>query len=127
MLAVKIVLSATLRRVRNVVKNRDVPLVRVVLSRFVAYLISLAVMLTALQESDLLEVVRPQKGRSGDLPSSSQSSLPAVILRRNDFRSSTKLEALVQNLRMQGRYISRDNVLTARQVGSETKIPVSGR
>jgi hypothetical protein len=50
------------------------------------------------QENDLLEVVRPKKERNGDGPSSSQNSLPEVILRRNDFRSSTKLEALVQNL-----------------------------
>jgi len=50
------------------------------------------------KESDLLEVVRPKKERNDDGPPSSQSSLPEVILRRNDFRSSTKLEALVQNL-----------------------------
>lgn len=45
----------------------------------------------ALQESDLIEVFRP--------PKSSQDPQPSVILRKNDFRSSTKLEALVQNLR----------------------------
>jgi hypothetical protein len=59
-----------------------------------------AIILTcALQESDLLEVVRSTTERNGDAPNGSQNSLPEVILRRNDFRSSTKLEALVQNLR----------------------------
>lgn len=53
-----------------------------------------------LQESDLLEVVRPSKsGKSDEEATGSQDSEPEVILRRNNFRSSTKLEALVQNLR----------------------------
>ncbi|TFK41996.1 DNA repair protein RAD5 [Crucibulum laeve] len=46
---------------------------------------------------DLIEVVRRKKDQ--DAPSSSQASEPEVILRRNDFHSSTKLEALVKNLR----------------------------
>lgn len=53
-----------------------------------------------LQESDLLEVVRSKKERDEDALPTSQSSAPEVILRRNDFRSSTKLDALVANLRM---------------------------
>ncbi|KAJ7508564.1 DNA repair protein RAD5 [Mycena galericulata] len=44
-----------------------------------------------IKESDLIEVFRP--------PKSSQDPQPSVILRKNDFRSSTKLEALIQNLR----------------------------
>ncbi|KAI3622763.1 dna repair protein rad5 [Moniliophthora roreri] len=44
-----------------------------------------------IKQSDLIEVVRP-------LPSS-QNSNPDVILRRNDFASSTKLTALTDNLR----------------------------
>ncbi|KAJ6601311.1 DNA repair protein RAD5 [Mycena vulgaris] len=44
-----------------------------------------------IQESDLIEVFRP--------PTSSQDPQPSVLLRKNDFRSSTKLDALVENLR----------------------------
>ena len=45
-------------------------------------------------ESDLLEVIRaPKTENDVDGPA------PTVTLRRNDFRSSTKLEALLQNLR----------------------------
>ncbi|KAJ6623172.1 SNF2 family N-terminal domain-containing protein [Mycena sp. CBHHK59/15] len=44
-----------------------------------------------LKESDLIEVVRQ--------PKSSQDPQPSVILRKNDFRSSTKLDALAQSLR----------------------------
>ncbi|KAJ7110331.1 DNA repair protein RAD5 [Mycena crocata] len=44
-----------------------------------------------IKESDLIEVYRP--------PKSSQEPQPSVILRKNDFHSSTKLDALVQNLR----------------------------
>ncbi|KAJ6541844.1 P-loop containing nucleoside triphosphate hydrolase protein [Mycena capillaripes] len=43
------------------------------------------------KESDLIEVFRP--------PKSSQDPQPDVILRKNDFHSSTKLDALIQNLR----------------------------
>ncbi|KAK7064681.1 DNA repair protein RAD5 [Favolaschia claudopus] len=43
------------------------------------------------KESDLMEVYRP--------PKSSQDPEPRVVLRKNDFHSSTKLDALVQNLR----------------------------
>ncbi|CAK5264621.1 unnamed protein product [Mycena citricolor] len=42
-------------------------------------------------ESELIEVFRP--------PSSSQDPQPSVVLRKNDFRSSTKLDALALNLR----------------------------
>ncbi|KAF7337701.1 DNA repair protein RAD5 [Mycena sanguinolenta] len=44
-----------------------------------------------LNEADLIEVFRP--------PRSSQDPEPHVILRKNNFHSSTKLDALVQNLR----------------------------
>ncbi|KAJ6520356.1 RAD5-like protein [Mycena sanguinolenta] len=44
-----------------------------------------------LKEADLIEVFRP--------PQSSQDPEPHVILRKNNFHSSTKLDALVQNLR----------------------------
>ncbi|KAI0652443.1 SNF2 family N-terminal domain-containing protein [Trametes meyenii] len=51
------------------------------------------------QENDLLEIVR-SRPNSGDGPgTSTQAPTPTVTLRRNDFRSSTKLEALVQDLR----------------------------
>ncbi|KAJ6486097.1 DNA repair protein RAD5 [Mycena vitilis] len=43
------------------------------------------------KEADLIEVFRP--------PKSSQDPQPDVVLRKNDFNSSTKLDALVQNLR----------------------------
>ncbi|KAJ7904997.1 P-loop containing nucleoside triphosphate hydrolase protein [Mycena leptocephala] len=43
------------------------------------------------KENDLIEVFRP--------PKSSQDPQPDVILKKNDFHSSTKLDALVQNLR----------------------------
>ncbi|KAI0049269.1 hypothetical protein FA95DRAFT_1489629 [Auriscalpium vulgare] len=47
------------------------------------------------KEGDLLEVIRTRK-REDAMPSSSP---PKVILRRNDFVSSTKLDALADNLR----------------------------
>ncbi|KAF7791598.1 hypothetical protein EIP86_002615 [Pleurotus ostreatoroseus] len=49
------------------------------------------------KESDLLEVVRdkPKASQDTDTP----TPTPSVTLRRNDFRSSTKLDALLQNLR----------------------------
>ncbi|KZT08557.1 uncharacterized protein LAESUDRAFT_648872 [Laetiporus sulphureus 93-53] len=51
------------------------------------------------KESDLIEVVRV-KQQNGDASGSDiQPERPAVTLRRNDFRSSTKLDALMQNLR----------------------------
>ncbi|KAI0756307.1 SNF2 family N-terminal domain-containing protein [Daedaleopsis nitida] len=56
------------------------------------------------KESDLLEIVRT-KQNTGDYSNGdkagddSQPSSSTVMLRRNDFRSSTKLEALVQRLR----------------------------
>ncbi|KAI0363760.1 hypothetical protein BV20DRAFT_957615 [Pilatotrama ljubarskyi] len=51
------------------------------------------------QESDLLEIVR-SRNNSGDEPGDgTQAPSSTVTLRRNDFRSSTKLEALVQDLR----------------------------
>lgn len=43
-----------------------------------------------------MEIMRKDKNR--DLASSQASDTP-VILRKNDFQSSTKLDALVQNLR----------------------------
>ncbi|KAF7302925.1 DNA repair protein [Mycena kentingensis (nom. inval.)] len=44
-----------------------------------------------ISENDLMEVFRP--------PKTSQDPEPTVVLRKNDFRSSTKLDALIQNLR----------------------------
>ncbi|KAJ7201358.1 DNA repair protein RAD5 [Mycena pura] len=44
-----------------------------------------------IKETELIEVFRP--------PTSSQDPQPSVILRKNDFRSSTKLDALIQGLR----------------------------
>lgn len=46
------------------------------------------------QESDLLEVVRRSQGDNGSGTVEDQ-----VIVQRNDFRSSTKIEALLERLR----------------------------
>lgn len=43
----------------------------------------------------MLEIIRTDKNLA-----SSDASEPRVILRRNNFESSTKLDALIQNLRM---------------------------
>ncbi|EMD42287.1 hypothetical protein CERSUDRAFT_79878 [Gelatoporia subvermispora B] len=48
------------------------------------------------KESDLLEVVRDKDAKADE---STQGPTPTFALRRNDFRSSTKLDALLQNLR----------------------------
>ncbi|KII93978.1 hypothetical protein PLICRDRAFT_36194 [Plicaturopsis crispa FD-325 SS-3] len=45
------------------------------------------------KENELMEVMRPKKQEDAS------NSQPKFTLRRNDFQSSTKLEALVQNLR----------------------------
>lgn len=52
-----------------------------------------------LQESDLVEIVRHKQVAEDD---SNDTATPTqtVTLRRNNFRSSTKLEALLQNLSM---------------------------
>ncbi|KAG0707588.1 SNF2 family N-terminal domain-containing protein [Suillus ampliporus] len=54
------------------------------------------------KEQDLIEVLRPSGQDSSHQESTSDkegTSTSEVFLRRNDFRSSTKLDALVQNLR----------------------------
>ena len=53
-----------------------------------------------MQERDLLEIIRTKQD-SGEGPSAAgtQPTQSTVTLRRNDFRSSTKLEALLQHLR----------------------------
>ncbi|KAH7886199.1 SNF2 family N-terminal domain-containing protein [Phlebopus sp. FC_14] len=60
------------------------------------------------KEHELIEVVRPRNEEEGVDDNTGvfrmdngkgKTSLPEVVLRRNDFRSSTKLEALMQNLR----------------------------
>ncbi|KAI0334349.1 hypothetical protein GY45DRAFT_1318351 [Cubamyces sp. BRFM 1775] len=51
------------------------------------------------EENDLLEVVRSRQNSSDKGEDGTQAPTPSVTLRRNDFRSSTKLEALVQDLR----------------------------
>ncbi|EJF67216.1 hypothetical protein DICSQDRAFT_45634 [Dichomitus squalens LYAD-421 SS1] len=50
-------------------------------------------------ESDLLEIVRSRQNSNEGAGDIQEAPAPTVILRRNDFRSSTKLEALVQHLR----------------------------
>ncbi|KDR85554.1 hypothetical protein GALMADRAFT_51611 [Galerina marginata CBS 339.88] len=50
-----------------------------------------------IKSSELVEIIRRDKNYT---LTNSQTSEGGVILRRNDFQSSTKLEALVQNLRM---------------------------
>lgn len=57
------------------------------------------------KEQDLIEVLRPKPGQGSPQqePTGSEredTSTSEVFLRRNDFRSSTKLDALVQNLRV---------------------------
>ncbi|KAL4070532.1 SNF2 family N-terminal domain-containing protein [Scleroderma citrinum] len=52
-----------------------------------------------IKESELIQVVRP-KTQQGPTDSFTVDRIPAeVVLHRNDFRSSTKLDALIQNLR----------------------------
>ncbi|OSD03366.1 hypothetical protein PYCCODRAFT_1366011 [Trametes coccinea BRFM310] len=51
------------------------------------------------QESDLLEVVRSRNNSGSEAGDGTQAPTQSVTLRRNDFRSSTKLEALAQDLR----------------------------
>ncbi|KAI0316497.1 SNF2 family N-terminal domain-containing protein [Amylostereum chailletii] len=51
------------------------------------------------QEQELLEVVRSRKSSDDNAPTGIQQSAPEVILRRNDFASSTKLDALITHLR----------------------------
>ncbi|EGN93185.1 hypothetical protein SERLA73DRAFT_172337 [Serpula lacrymans var. lacrymans S7.3] len=51
-----------------------------------------------IKDHELIEVIRPKAESSSNLLDG-VSAVPEVVLRRNDFRSSTKLEALVQNLR----------------------------
>ena len=55
--------------------------------------------LIVVQEGDLLEVVRSRQNSNEGSSNPQQPPTPAITLRRNDFRSSTKLEALVQRLR----------------------------
>ncbi|PIL31409.1 hypothetical protein GSI_06110 [Ganoderma sinense ZZ0214-1] len=50
-------------------------------------------------ESELLEIVRSRQNGNESSNDPQQPPPPTVTLRRNDFRSSTKLEALVQHLR----------------------------
>ncbi|RXW22669.1 hypothetical protein EST38_g3186 [Candolleomyces aberdarensis] len=50
-----------------------------------------------LQAKNLVEIIRT-KGEENEEPSS-QPAEPTIVLRRNDFQSSTKLDALLQNLR----------------------------
>ncbi|RDX51210.1 hypothetical protein OH76DRAFT_1347561 [Lentinus brumalis] len=50
-------------------------------------------------EGDLLEIVRSRQNSGEKAGDNDQPPTSTVMLRRNDFRSSTKLEALVQHLR----------------------------
>ncbi len=47
-----------------------------------------------------MEIVRSRNDSGDKAGDPTQASTQTVTLRRNDFRSSTKLEALVQDLRM---------------------------
>jgi DNA repair protein RAD5 len=47
------------------------------------------------QSTDLVEILKKEKDPGFCIPASD----PGPILRRNDFQSSTKLDALIQNLR----------------------------
>ena len=56
------------------------------------------------QEDQLLEIVRRKKARGvpeteGFVPDDAPPSSPEFVLRRNDFESSTKLNALAHHLR----------------------------
>ncbi|PPQ79873.1 hypothetical protein CVT25_002929 [Psilocybe cyanescens] len=53
-----------------------------------------------IKSADLVEIMRKDKNRDLTMTNSQASDSP-VILRKNDFQSSTKLDALVQNLRME--------------------------
>jgi hypothetical protein len=96
MLVVRIALLRFSLPAKREAKNSDVQHAHEVLSRSVAILLY-DLWPDSIQESDLLEVVRSKKEVGDD---ASTSSLLEVSFRRNDFRSSTKLEALMQNLRV---------------------------
>jgi hypothetical protein len=92
-LAVRIVSFLTSVFARRGDKNPIVPHVRMVPSRLVFPPIALAIDRLPPQSTDLVEILRKEK----DPVLCSFESGP--VLRRNDFQSSTKLEALIRNLR----------------------------
>ena len=47
-----------------------------------------------IKEGDLLEVVVKKESEAGE-----EENAPRVVIRKNDFVSSTKIDALIQNLR----------------------------
>ncbi|KIL01052.1 hypothetical protein PAXRUDRAFT_128489 [Paxillus rubicundulus Ve08.2h10] len=57
------------------------------------------------KETELIEVVKPKQEDDPEMVSpffnkdNAKAAAPQIVLRRNDFRSSTKLDALLQNLR----------------------------
>ncbi|KAF8841910.1 hypothetical protein BDN67DRAFT_900346 [Paxillus ammoniavirescens] len=57
------------------------------------------------KETELIEVVKPKQEDDPKIVSpffnkdKAKAAAPQIVLRRNDFRSSTKLDALIQNLR----------------------------
>lgn len=56
-----------------------------------------------IQEEDLIQVVKTESNESGK-PS-------IIVLRRNDFRSSTKLDALIRDLRSYISFLSVSGIL----------------
>jgi len=53
-----------------------------------------------IKENELIQVVRPRtQQEQADSLFTADKMQAGVVLRRNDFRSSTKLDALIQNLR----------------------------
>ena len=76
------------------------------------------------KEGDLLELVLKKESDAGE-----EGSTPKVVIRKNDFVSSTKIEALIRNLRTASDPFPTpySDTPTAMQAGSETKTPTSGR
>jgi hypothetical protein len=74
------------------------------------------------KEGDLLEVILEKESDAGE-----GESKPKVVIRKNDFVSSTKIDALIRNLRKSSGPF-RYSILTRRlatQDGSEIKTPIS--
>lgn len=74
------------------------------------------------KEGDLLEVIVKKGSNMGE-----EESKPNIVIRKNDFVSSTKIDALIRNLRKSSE--SSLYALLTRQLvmqdGSETKILIS--
>jgi hypothetical protein len=95
-LAVRIVSSLTSVSAKREDKNPAVPRAHTVPSRLVSlFPIILVIDKFRPQSTDLVEILRKEKDSAFRI----QASDAGPVLRRNNFQSSTKLDALIQNLR----------------------------